>query len=261
MLRLTILVVGLCAEHAGKTTLTRSILRCLREIGMRPCAFKPKAANNLWYDFDVVYESLSKGRLYGLDAKLLREESHTPLREEVINPVHRLWNEGEQPEYILDRIFADGKTILILKNLTEINRMVKGLFDLLCAKADQIIETTDEDLTTKLLRYYERGIKNSFTEISKNHDVVVVESYSDVALPWEKLKPDIVFGVKPWEISIYDAEKYVMAVDILHGGEISTQRVTALLEPTKRIKILPQPSAQVVDYMKERARPILEEYV
>jgi len=90
---------------------------------------------------------------------------------------------------------------------------------------------------------------------------VVVESYSDVALPWEELKPDIVLGIKPWEISVYNAEKYMMAFDILHGKEISTEKVTALLEPVKRIRILPQPSAQVVDYMKERIRPILREYI
>ncbi|MHC1581835.1 MAG: hypothetical protein ACXQT5_02285 [Candidatus Syntropharchaeia archaeon] len=261
MLQLTILVVGLCTGHAGKTTLTRSILRCLKEMGIKPCAFKPKAANNLWYDFDVVYESLSRGRLYGMDAKLLREESDTSIREEMINPVHRLWNEGEQPDYILDRIFVDNKTILISKSLMKINRMVEGLFDLLYDKADQIIETTNKDTTTKLFKYYERGIKNSFTEISKNRDVVVVESYSDIALPWEELKPDIVLGIKPWEISVYDAEKYMMAFDILYGKEISTERVAALLEPVKRIRILPQPSAQVVDYMKEKVRPILREYI
>ena len=53
----------------------------------------------------------------------------------------------------------------------------------------------------------------------------------------------------------------MMAFDILHGKEISTEKVTALLEPVKRIRILPQPSAQVVDYMKERIRPILREYI
>ncbi|KAA0005716.1 MAG: hypothetical protein FE042_06940 [Thermoplasmata archaeon] len=93
----------------------------------------------------MVYESLSRGRLYGMDAKLLREESDTNIREEMINPVHRLWNEGEQPDYILDRIFVDNKTILISKNLMKINRMMEGLFDLLYDKADQIIETTNKD--------------------------------------------------------------------------------------------------------------------
>ncbi len=261
MLQLTILVVGLTTEHAGKTTLTRSIIRCLRENGIKPCAFKPKAANNLWYDFDVVYESLSRGRLYGMDAKLLREESNTFLREEMINPVHRLWNENENPDYILDRIFVDNKTIIISKSLTKVNKMMKGLFDLLYDRADQIIETTKGDSTINPFKYYERGIKQSFTEISKNHDVVVVESYSDVALPWEELQPDLVLGIKPWEITVYDGERYRMAFDILHGKEISTQRVTALLKPVKRTRILPQPSAQVVDYMKERIHPILREYI
>lgn len=85
------LIVGLKELEAGKTTVARALLLCLREEGIKACGFKPKAGNTLWYDYDTVYEALSRGRLYGKDSKLLREASDTNLPEELISPIHRLW--------------------------------------------------------------------------------------------------------------------------------------------------------------------------
>ncbi|KAF5431541.1 putative P-loop ATPase/GTPase [Candidatus Methanophagaceae archaeon] len=93
-----ILIVGLKGQDAGKTTFALALLAYLREKGHNACAFKPRAGNNVWYDFDVVHDALSQGRLYGKDATRLKAASafsaaDDPLSEECINPIHRLWME------------------------------------------------------------------------------------------------------------------------------------------------------------------------
>lgn len=92
------LIVGLKGVDAGKTTVALALLSCLQEMGMMACGFKPKAGNTLWYDYDVVYEALRQGRLYGKNSKLLQEVSSIDLPEELISPIHRLWT--TPPHYL-----------------------------------------------------------------------------------------------------------------------------------------------------------------
>lgn len=107
------LIVGLKEVDAGKTTVARALLLCLRERGITACGFKPKAGNTLWYDYEVVHEALSQGRLYGKDAKLLRMASGINIPEEIISPIHRLWvtpphhlkqDLATLPYFIVDRV-------------------------------------------------------------------------------------------------------------------------------------------------------------
>ncbi|MFQ6085985.1 MAG: hypothetical protein ACE5OY_06965 [Candidatus Bathyarchaeia archaeon] len=96
------LIVGLQKSEAGKTTVARALLYTLRERGLDACGFKPKASNTIWYDYEVVHEALSQGRLYGSDSKLLKKASGTDLPEEVISPIHRLW--AVTPVHLMKRM-------------------------------------------------------------------------------------------------------------------------------------------------------------
>lgn len=42
---------------------------------------------------EIVYDSLSQGRLYGKDIKALKDSSKTSLPEGIINPIHGLLNQ------------------------------------------------------------------------------------------------------------------------------------------------------------------------
>ncbi|MDF2955941.1 hypothetical protein [Candidatus Alkanophaga liquidiphilum] len=254
MRRFTVLIVGLKAEDAGKTTLARALLRYLREGGVDACGFKPKAGNNVWYDFDVVYESLSQGRLYGKDAKLLREASETELPEEVINPIHRLWAECypslEIPDFIADRITIHRRIIIVLNALMPVEPEVEELLERLCRRASQTFKVARLKELNALAAKYESAMESAYKEIAKRHEAIVVESYCDVALPWKKLKPDLVLGVEPWRISAYDAEKYVAAVELVGSTEVSTDNVCPLLKPVKQAKVPPSPTSKVVECLK-----------
>ena len=85
------LIVGLKELNAGKTTIAQALLLYLRDRGMKACGFKPKAVNTLRYDYDIIHDALSQGRLYGKDSKLLKEVSGTHPPEELVSSIHRLW--------------------------------------------------------------------------------------------------------------------------------------------------------------------------
>ena len=150
-----ILIVGLKGQDAGKTTFALALLAYLREKGHNACAFKPRAGNNVWYDFDVVHDALSQGRLYGKDATRLKAASafsvaDDPLLEECINPIHRLWMEpprinsmSQIPGFIIDRVTLrtkDGARNLVVENeaLPAMYRCSDTLLAQLRAKASKI---------------------------------------------------------------------------------------------------------------------------
>ncbi|MHC1579093.1 MAG: hypothetical protein ACXQTZ_00305 [Candidatus Alkanophagales archaeon] len=264
--RLTVLVVGLRAEDAGKTTLASALLRYLRGHGVDACGFKPKAGNNVWYDFDIVYESLSQGRLYGKDAKLLRAASGTELPEEVINPIHRLWAEGASsavstaptvpvstgvPEFIADRVCVRDELLVVLNALMPVEPEVGGLLERLCRRASKTFEVARPEELAALAPEYEAAMEAAYEKIAQRHEAVVVESYCDVALPWEGLKPDVVLGVEPWRIFVYDAEKYVAAVELAGRREVTTRSVCPLLKPLKQVKVPPLRSSEITERLKE----------
>lgn len=105
------------------------------------------ACNSIWYDYDVVYEALSEGRLYEKDSKLLKKASGTDLSEEVISPVHRLWavppqsvktKLSEVPQFITDRVtLCDGeeRDVAVLNDAWSLKHAGEKLLENLCRRA------------------------------------------------------------------------------------------------------------------------------
>ena len=168
-----ILIIGLKEKDAGKTSLALALLAYLKEEGLNACGFKPRAGNSVWYDYDVVHEALSQGRLYGKDAKLLKAASTSRsvagaanLVEEFINPIHRLWAEPplndsitQIPYFVLDRItrwFKEGVRNLVVKNeaLPVEYKCNDALFGDLRAKASSIYYVRDLNRLNKLTEAY-----------------------------------------------------------------------------------------------------------
>jgi predicted P-loop ATPase/GTPase len=83
----------------------------------------------------------------------------------------------------------------------------------------------------------------------------VIEGYSDAALPaGEVCDPDLVVGVEPWQISVYDPERYQNAVRLstpTYSKEVSTSKVMELLRPERVIEYPPSSSDERVDRLKE----------
>jgi predicted P-loop ATPase/GTPase len=279
----TVLIVGLKEKDAGKTSLALALLAYLREKGFNACGFKPRAGNSVWYDYDVVHEALSQGRLYGKDAKLLKAASTSRsvadvanLIEEFINPVHRLWAEpplidpiSQNPYFILDRVtlwFKEGVRNLVIGNeaLPVEYRCDDALFVKLRAKASGIYHVRDLYTLNKLTEeYYDPAVELAYKRMVEQHGYMVIESYSDIALPWKGLKDlNAVIGVKPGQVSVYEPEKYMAAVQLSASTysqeELATSRIVELVKPIKEVRVPPFMSEEIVQGLKKRIPLLLE---
>ncbi|RLI05980.1 hypothetical protein DRO26_00605 [Candidatus Bathyarchaeota archaeon] len=271
----SLLIVGFREKDAGKTMVAQAILRYLKEQNINVCGFKPKAGNSLWYDYDIVHEALSQGRLYGKDAKLLRKASETNFPEEIISPIHRLWIEtfpypyiNKLPTFLVDRITVQENNMKhlitvnkpLLNQNTECEKLLTKLFD----NAEEIINIYSlGDLNKVVKKYYDEAIRLAYEKIQRNHEFVVVESYGNVALPWDKIENlKIVLGVEPWFIRLYDPNRYLTTVKLTSqlriDVEITTSQIQHLLKPVKEIKIVPSRSSEIVEDLKRNVGELLE---
>jgi predicted P-loop ATPase/GTPase len=276
------LIVGLKEKDAGKTSLALALLDYLREEEeLHVCGFKPRAGNSIWYDYDVVYESLSQGRLYGKDAQRLKTASAFKSAsnrkiEEFINPIHRLWAEPPRidplsciPHFILDRItlwFNEGVKNVVVENeaLPVEYKSNDALFRKLRAQASRMFHVRDLGALNKIIEsYYSQAVEFVYKRMVEQFDALVIESYSDVALPWSGLKElDIVVGVKPGQISVYEPEKYLAAVrlatSISPQEEVTTSRIVEVVNPINVVTVPPVRSDEIVHAIKKNIPLLLQ---
>jgi len=267
------LIVGLKEKDAGKTSFALALLAYLREEGINASGFKPRAGNSVWYDYDVVHEALTQGRLYGKDAKRLSSASayssvSTTQIEEFINPIHRLWAEPSHinpilqiPYFILDRVtlwYKDGVKNLVVENEALSADYNNADFRNIRANASTIYPVRDlKTLNTITERYYSLAVELAYMRMLAQHEYVVIESYSDIALPWNGLNDlDIVIGVKPGQMLVYEPKKYLAAVQLVtptySQEEISTARIVELIKPLKVVNVPPFRSEQLLQALTEK---------
>ena len=267
-----VLIVGLRESSSGKTSLAQAMLLYLREKGFKACGFKPKAGNNIWYDYDVIHEALSKGRLYGKDAKLLKTASGTDLPEEVISPIHRLWTLpplektvfSEVPYFIADRItVCDGgcSDHIVINDALPSELREEELVQKLCQRSVKThhVSTLDE-LNSVVNHYYDYATQKAYEKIAEEHEIVVYESYANNALPWTGIrKLDLVLATEPGRVYAYNSHKYLSAVELSRNlrKEITANEVCELLKPLKILKIPPCTSDKLVEKLKEKISELL----
>jgi len=268
-----VLVVGLRDLDAGKTTVARALISLLREEGHDFCGFKPKAGNTIWYDYDVVHESLSQGRLYGKDSKLLRQASKTDLPEEVINPYHRLYSIRPQhergrlmelPYFIADRmsLWSPNARQLVVVNDTLPAEEAHGTeLRKLYATADRVVHVHSlKELNDGIRRYCAAAISSAHSLIERHHDGILYESYADVALPWRGIRDlDVVLAVEPGYVIRYDPDRYLAAVNMYRqlSKEVTTKSVMDLLRPEAIARIPPSTSSGIMDVVKDSLTGLL----
>jgi len=275
-----VLVAGLKEQDAGKTTLALALLAYLREQGFNACGFKPRAGNSVWYDYDVVHKALSQGRLYGKDAARLKAASESgsasgSVMEEFINPIHRLWAEPSRvdpisqiPYFIVDRItlwFEEGVQNLVIENeaLPAEYKCNDAIFRILRAKASRVYHARDLNTLNKLTGdYYDLAVELAYKKMIEQYDYVVIESYSDIALPWKGLNDlDAVIGIRPGLISVFDPKKYLTAVQLAASTysqeELATSKIIELLKPIKEVKVTPFRAEEIMQGLKEKIHLLL----
>ena len=255
-----LLVAGDARVDAGKTTFAAGLLASLSAA----VGFKPRAGNDYWFDHDDVAAALTDGRLYGKDIATLTaaaDSSDRDLREETLNPVHRLWRPtpdrtgllGESGRtFLVDRVTTAESQEFVVNGAAEDAGLVPDplveALPLADAPRVRTVDGFNELMTERYLPAFER-----VTERIADTDPAVVESYSDIALPVEGIDFDAVAVVGPTRARVYDGERYVKACEIASGSaregqlEERVDRVIEMIEPVSTHDLAPLTSAERTD--------------
>jgi|AntDeeMetageno51_2_1112566.scaffolds.fasta_scaffold00073_28 predicted P-loop ATPase/GTPase len=250
-----LLVAGDARVDAGKTTFAAGLLASLSDA----VGFKPRAGNDYWFDHDDVTTALAEGRLYGKDIATLTsaaqsgERPDDDLREERLNPVHRLWRPtpdrtgllGESGRtFLVDRVTTtEGQEFVVNGSAEDAGLVPDPLFEALPLADAPRVRTVDgfnDLMTERYLPAFER-----VTERIADTDPAVVESYSDIALPVDGIGFDAVAVVGPTRARIYDGERYLKACEVASGSaregqlEERVDRVVGMIEPVSTHDLTP----------------------
>lgn len=244
-----VLVAGDRQVDAGKTTFALGLAERLDAV-----AFKPRAANDLWFDYEAVRSVVGNGRLVGRDARRLAAGNPEPWAAERINPIHRLWrpSPGGDPgllgranrEFLVDRVgdrfVVNGRvelpTILTRHLPLEGAHEVTSLDELNRVMADRHLPAL-ADLRERLLEL----------------DRVVVESYGDVAKPIEDVPIDVAAVVEPGRVRYYRGDRFLRACEAVGSSpregrlEPVVGEVVEPLDPLERRSLRPIPGAKAAD--------------
>lgn len=228
---MTLLVVGNDRVDAGKTTFSTGLVAATGAVG-----FKPRAGNDHWFHHDDYRESLSRGSLFGKDARRLANASPGTLEPTDINPVHRLWQPApgngsgmlgqNDREFLVDRAGEQ----YILNGTAEIPERVREQLSL----SDALVVDTIEEFN-RVMQNYHLPALDSLSRTIQTTDRAVVESYSDVARPIQGLEPDGVAVVEPGRALIFAGSRFCKACEIASGTEGSfegqlEERVSSVLD-------------------------------
>ncbi len=263
---MNILCSGLKEFKSGKTTLTLSLIKYLKEEGESVCGFKPKAGNNIWYHWNAVMTSLKKGTIYGIDVQKYYDACDRTIPITTLNPIHRLWVPEsrdivweELPSFLLDRITLKEKQFIIINTHCKFP-VNKDYFNEILRNSEQIKISDREDLN-QITNLYEESDEWAFSVLSNKFDSIVFESYADIGLPWTGLSElDFVFVVEPFKIYIYEGKRYLNASKIVSSISIEqkTEELIELIKPITSIRIPPF-ADNIIGKITNYLRPHLKE--
>jgi len=253
-----LLVAGDARVDAGKTTFAAGLLASLSDA----VGFKPRAGNDYWFDHDDVRAALSEGRLYGKDIATLTaaatDSNDRRLREERLNPVHRLWRPtpdragllGEQGRtFLVDRVTtAEGPWFVVNGSAEDAGLIPDRLTEALPLEDAPRVRSVDgfnDLMSERYLPAFER-VRDRITQT----EPAVVESYSDIALPVDGIEFDAVAVVGPTRAKIYGGQRYLNACEVASGSaregqlEERVDRVVEMIDPVSTHDLQPLTSAE-----------------
>ena len=288
-----ILIVDL-NSNSGKTTLGLGLIYVFKNKGFRVCPFKPISIHNWFLDYTTTSENIKYGTIFCSDIMKLREVSQCYQKYEILNPVDILtapldpsWfieNNFSSMYYAYDRDLLK-KTIMARISITQrtdiysiglVNQWLfekpiayidKEIIQKLSSNYDQVIEIFDINNFEKVFsNYASKAIKESYSYLDNTKcDILVVESLRDFAWPLTDEEVDVVLGISPGIVLIYDAGRYKLALNIkgtFHYtlNSLRTRSIFEYLTPIKVFKIPPLPSIFVPEMLKEKI-DVLADYI
>lgn len=255
--RMRLLVVGARQVDAGKTTFTRGLAAVT---GVR--VGKPRGANDLWHHHDAYRRAIDAGRLYGKDARSLADELDIDVAPEAINPIHRLWGPVADPaggmhgrahrQFLVDRV---GDTFVVNGN-ADLPRELTAALPLEDAPRVDSIGAINQLIEDRYLPTLERWERRQ-----ARHEGLIIESYSDIAMPVQTVTFDHVAVVEPGRVRVFRGDRYASACEAVSPApregtmEPTVGNVIADLTPVGEAELPPLPAPD-----RERSARIARAY-
>lgn len=245
-----ILINGLLPYDSGKTTIARSLLKILRDLGFDVGFSKPISGINGWYQYECIERSLEFGFLVGEDMLRLYEVCKEDLK--VTCPVISIvfppdfervfWRTDTIKFHIPtmmrilhDHIVFEDSLSLLPKTLKEI--------------VHQLIEVLKPLKSRDFNRMFDKSIKVADECLRKiEHDVVLIESYSNVSSPTlESSHVDFVLTVAPAKVALMKGEEFRRALDVMQSKpwNVTTESILEILKPIKTFDVPPKDADKV----------------
>jgi predicted P-loop ATPase/GTPase len=237
---------------------------------------KARAGHNYWYQYDMLQPCLKEGRLYCSDIIKLKKASGSKEKFEILNPIdtlitplntyYYLENETSRNLHLANRdlfnhlvmerytILKNGgmeNTILLRESPTHL--ISTDIIEKITSKADKIEKIDHLDSWTS---FYDKNASNAITtctEYLKTHEVIVSEGFCDIIYPAPLFQHEVVVGVSPGTIVIYDSNRFCKAVKY-HTRERKSQfrasEIVSYLKPMGIYKIPPLTKSELDDFDK-----------
>jgi len=249
---LRVLVVGLRPVDSGKTTLATSLVSILRRRGLDAVGFKPIGSTEVWLHPEALRWSGEHGVVVTPDALKLSTASEAAEPLDIVEPVAALhappdpsrwdWNPSAY-----EAAQADPNRTAALLRVTmcragqraSLHAIVNGVLEKTPPTIASLLRGLSARLSPPPLRVGWPAVAellgpraleaadSCLHTLSSRHEIVVIESFSDVAAPTPaSLSADIVVAVAPGVAAVIEGRRYSQAV-MARTGAGSLSVVTA----------------------------------
>ncbi|MEM4717893.1 MAG: hypothetical protein QXE81_03930 [Desulfurococcaceae archaeon] len=283
VLTIKILVAGLIPYDSGKTWFTLSSAMYTRSRGLNTRVFKPIAGHSLWYSPSTIRKSIAQSILVGNDISLYYENGLVE-NPAIGNPI-ALATIPPDPTYYGDKIdsyfleIEQAISTLAISRITDCSTSLSQhyYYPENIKKAPGLIGKTITKLVNKLkaeksnvlslLNYTssqesEKNINICFEKISKDADILFIESFNDAATPYTSLisRVDYFIIVAPGRVLVYDnieaIEKSIVEGTSKHGWEgLRTRYLVKAIKPVHMIETgfisKPRPRIQHIELINK----------
>lgn len=236
-----VLVIGVLRYESGKTSVALELLNAFKDVGIDVFPYKPIGGHSGWYQYSTIINSIRLGKLVGEDAYHYAEAINCIECIEQISPLDFLlvphdikFYQGRIRRYIdlVDDIFNQivlvRLTSIIDETFQSIHYLIKDNYKYILESMENILRdliksikrviSIDVDTLTSLILNPElyRVLDNILAYHESRHELVLIESFNDVALPIPAaINSSYIVIVSPGRILLFDGDSFRKAVKIV----------------------------------------------
>jgi predicted P-loop ATPase/GTPase len=264
-----VLLVGMNSFDSGKTQVASRLSTALSDEGVSVEYFKPISGHNYWFNHEHTKTCIENGILVSKDVLEVRKLLKTRVPVELSNPVHSLFVPmrlekpmqnltntlglaGSSSILTMERLSRPSKsgietTVLVAQNLVDDNLLIIAEEEIrrLTRGASVLSVKNLEDVQEFEQLHFEHYVSESFSQIEKHTDFVIIEGFNDAAWLWDGLEHvDTVLLISPAHIFSYDPERFRKAVYLMNRGnlpirDVTFGRIADLIKPIRHLQFKP----------------------